>query len=118
MLSLVRLWVIVERKKLLSPCHTISPVPCQPPVWVIVNWVSTSQLSPRAARSWPMKLIGPTEVVPLAASISKSLVGIVSCPPDSVGAIDPLVGVPPLRVWRSHCEASEPPSNSSERLDV
>src|SRR5215218_6722146 len=111
----LRLWVIVERKKLLSACQSIRPTPCQPPVCVTVNWVSTDQLSPSAARSWPRKLIGPTAVVALLPSISKSFVFIVSCPLPTVGAIGPSVGVPPLRVWRSQRASSVVPVNSSER---
>src|SRR5919106_852973 len=118
MLPPLRLWVIVERKKLLSACQSIRPTPCQPPVWVTVNWVSTDQSSPSAGRSWPTKLTGPTEVVALAASSSKSLVGSDSLPSASVGAIGPLVGVPPLRVWRSQRSSTAEPSNSSERSYV
>jgi hypothetical protein len=110
----LRLWVIVERKKLLSPCQTIRPVCCQPPLCSTVSCVSTSQSSPSAARSCPRKFTGPAAVVALAASSSKSFVGIVSCPFETVGAIGPLVGVPPLRVWRSQ-RPSSGPSNSSER---
>ena len=89
--------MIVERKKLLSPCHTIRPACCQPPLNCTVNWVSTDQLLPSDGRSWPRKFTGPSAVVAEAASSSKLLVGIVSMPPDNVASA-PSVGVPPLRV--------------------
>src|SRR4051794_36190951 len=94
----LRLWVIVERKKLLSPCHTTRPTFCQPPVIRTVNCVSAVQFVPSAGRSWPRKLIGPTEVLASAASISRLFVGRCSWPPETVGASGPVVGVPPLRV--------------------
>ena len=87
--------MIEERKKLLSPFQTIRPVFCQPPVYLTVNSVSTCQLVPSAARSWPMKFTGPTDVVAEAASSSKSAVGKCSWPLPSVNA---LAGEPPLRV--------------------
>src|ERR1051325_10180557 len=93
-----RLWVMVERKKLLSPFQTTRPTFCQPPLNWTVNCVSAVQALPSAGRSWPRKLIGPTEVVPPAASISRSFVGRWSWPPETVGASGPVVGVPPLRV--------------------
>ena len=110
--------MIVERKKLLSPCHTIRPACCQPPVNCTVNWVSTDQLLPSEGRSWPRKLTGPSAVVAEFESSSKLFVGMVSTPPPIVGASAPSVGVPPLRVWRSHCEPIVVPSNSSERAGV
>ena len=58
-----------------------------------------------------MKLIGPTEVVALAASISKSAVFIVSLPSAKESALS---GVPPLRVCLIHCEPSAVPENSSD----
>ncbi len=87
--------MIEERKKLLSPFQTISPMFCQPPVYWTVNSVSTCQSVPSAARSWPMKFTGPTDVCALAASISKSAVGRCSWPSANVNA---LAGEPPLRV--------------------
>ena len=107
--------MIVERKKLLSPFHKIRPTRCQPPVWVMVNCVSTCHSSPSAGRSWPTKFTGPTDVVALAASSSKLWVGMISCPSSSRGAIAPVSGVPSLRVWRSHRAPSAVPSNSSDR---
>ena len=50
----------------------------------------------------PRKFTGPSAVVALDASSSKSLVRITSCPSSRNGAMSPDVGVPPLRVWRSH----------------
>src|SRR3954453_2982502 len=93
-----RLWVIVERKKLLSPFQTTRPMFCQPPVKRTVNCVSAVQFVPRAGRSWPRKLIGPTDVLASAASISRLFVGRCSWPPETVGARTPVVGVPSLRV--------------------
>ncbi len=87
----------MERKKLLSPFQTTRPMFCQPPRYWAVNCVSTVQFVPSAGRSWPRKLIGPTDVA-AAASISRSFVGRWSWPPDTVGASGPVVGVPPLRV--------------------
>ena len=87
--------MIEVRTKLLSPLQMIMPVFCQPPVYLTVNSVSAVQLVPSAARSWPMKFTGPTDVVALAASSSKSAVGMCSWPPANVIA---LAGVPPLRV--------------------
>src|SRR3954471_8270215 len=93
-----RLWVSVERKKLLSPFQTTRPTFCQPPVKRTVNCVSAVQALPSAGRSWPRKLIGPTEVLESAASISRSFVGRCSWAPETGGAGGPVVGVPPLRV--------------------
>src|SRR3954452_20342901 len=115
MLPADREWVIEERTKLLSPFQMIRPVFCQPPLYLTVNSVSAVQLVPSAARSWPMKFTGPTDVVVLAASSSKSAVGMCSWPLASVKA---LAGEPPLRVWRCHCAPSAAPSNSSERVDT
>ena len=112
---MLRLWVSVERKKLPSACHTARPMFCQPPKYVAVNCVSTCQLLPSWARSWWMKLIGPTDVA-AAASISRSFVGRRSWPaPVSVGASGPVVGVPPLRVCRCQRGSRSLPSNSSDR---
>src|SRR5689334_928323 len=91
-----RLWVSVERKKLLSPFQTTRPTFCQPPRKRTVNCVSTDQALPRAGRSWASMLIGPTDVELSAASISRSFVGRCSWPPETVGASGPVVGVPPL----------------------
>src|SRR3954449_2308294 len=116
MLSALRLCVIDVRKKLLSPFHTIMPTFCQPPLNCTVNSVSAVQLEPSAAKSWPMKFTGPTDVLAAAASSSQSAVGSFSVPPDSESAPAPVTGVPPLRVWRIHCEPSVVPLNSSERV--
>ena len=62
-----------------------------------------------------MKFTGPTAVVVLLPSSSKSAVGICSWPSENVRALS---GVPPLRVWRIHCEPSVVPLNSSERAAV
>src|SRR3954470_24330598 len=113
MLPADRLCVIEERTKLLSPFQMIRPVFCQPPVYLTVNSVSAVQLVPSAARSWPMKFTGPSDVAAAAASSSKSAVGMCSWPPENVNALS---GEPPLRVWRCHCAPSAAPSNSSERV--
>src|SRR6478735_2499425 len=115
MLPAVRLWVIEERKKLLSPFQTIRPVFCQPPGYLPVNSVSAVQLVPSAARSWPMKFTGPSDVAVAAASSSKSAVGMCSWPSENVNALS---GEPPLRVWRCHWAPRAVPLNSSERPDV
>ena len=58
----MRLCVIEVRTKLLSPFQMIMPVFCQPPLYLTVNSVSAVQLVPSAARSWPMKFTGPSDV--------------------------------------------------------
>ena len=95
MLPADRLCVIEERTKLLSPFQMIMPVFCQPPLYLTVNSVSAVQLVPSAARSWPMKFTGPSDVAAAAASSSKSAVGMCSWPSANVNALS---GEPPLRV--------------------
>jgi hypothetical protein len=60
-------------------------------------------------------LTGPTDVSGLLPSSSQAVVGMVSTPPATVGASGPVVGVPPLRVWRSQYSSSALPSNSDDR---
>ena len=54
--------VMLERKKLSSPFHTIRPIDCQAAVNWAVNCVSAVHALPSCGRSCPMKLTGPTAV--------------------------------------------------------
>ena len=115
----LRLWVIVERKKLSSACHSIRPTPCQPPVWVTVNWVSTDHSLAERGQVLAEEVDRADRGRPRSRRRSRSRSSAASAgrsPPSAPST--PVVGVPPLRVCRSQRLSSAVPLNSSERGNV